>query len=110
MADTRIMTKSSLWVFCLLEICVLFPGMRFAAADEDHELARRLRESGQILALEDIMTKARAIKAGELLETDLEKKQGRYVYEIEILDQAGQVWELELDAATGKLMQMERDD
>jgi uncharacterized membrane protein YkoI len=81
-----------------------------AAADEDHELARKLRESGAILALEDIARQARAAKPGELLETELEKKQGRYIYEVEILDSAGQVWELKLDAASGRLISMERDD
>jgi len=81
-----------------------------AAADEDHELARKLRESGAILALEDIARQARAAKPGELLETELEKKHGRYIYEVEILDSAGQVWELKLDAANGRLISMERDD
>jgi len=81
-----------------------------AVADEDHELARKLRESGAILALEDIARQARAAKPGELLETELEKKHDRYIYEVEILDSAGQVWELKLDAANGRLISMERDD
>lgn len=79
-------------------------------ADEDHELARKLREAGAILPLEEIVHRARAAKSGELLETDLEKKHGRYVYEVEILDKAGQVWEVELDAADGRLIFVERED
>lgn len=79
-------------------------------ADEDHELARKLREAGAILPLEEIVRHARAAKPGELLETDLEKKHGRYVYEVEILDKAGQVWEIELDAGDGRLISVERED
>jgi uncharacterized membrane protein YkoI len=89
---------------------VLLSGLRPAWADEDHELARKLRDAGTILALEDIVRQARAAKPGELLESELEQKQGRYIYEIEILDKAGQVWELKMDAANGRLISMERDD
>ena len=95
---------------CLLLGSILLAGVLPASADEDHELARKLRDAGTILALEDIVRQARAAKPGELLESELEQKQGRYIYEIEILDKAGQVWELKLDATTGRLISMERDD
>jgi uncharacterized membrane protein YkoI len=81
-----------------------------ASADDDHVAARKLRESGQILPLENIVERAHAHKAGEILETELERKHGRYIYEIEILDATGQVWEMKLDASTGELIKMERDD
>jgi uncharacterized membrane protein YkoI len=94
----------------LLLVGVLLSGLPLASADEDHALARKLRDAGAILPLEDIVRHARAAKAGELLETELEEKQGRYIYEVEILDKSGQVWELKLDAANGHLISMERDD
>lgn len=81
-----------------------------AVADEDHVLARKLRESGEILSLEKIAEHARGAKPGEILETELDHEHGRYVYEMEILDAAGQVWELKLDARTGDLINMEIDD
>ncbi len=81
-----------------------------AVADEDHVAARRLRESGEILSLEKIAEHARSAKAGEILETEFEQKKGRYIYEVEILDKDGQVWELKLDAKTGDLIKMEIDD
>jgi uncharacterized membrane protein YkoI len=81
-----------------------------AAADEDHVLARKLRAAGEILPLEKIAAQALQHKPGEMLETELENEQGRYLYEIDIVDAHGQVWELKLDARTAKLLQMERDD
>jgi uncharacterized membrane protein YkoI len=81
-----------------------------AAGDSDHVVARKLRESGQILPLEQIVERARAAKPGEIIETELEREQGRYVYEVEILDSAGQVWEVKLDARTGELLEIEHDD
>jgi uncharacterized membrane protein YkoI len=81
-----------------------------ATADDDHVVARKLRDAGEILPLEQIIQRARAVKPGELIETELERKHGRYVYEVEILDQGGQVWEIKLDARTGELIKLERDD
>lgn len=80
------------------------------AAEEDYQLAKKLREKGDILPLEKILAFARAKKDGEVLETEFEKKHGRYIYEVEILDAKGQVWELKLDAKTGKLIKIEMDD
>ena len=79
-------------------------------ADEDHVMARKLHEAGEIRSLEEISARARSEKPGEILETELERDHGRYVYEIEILDPQGQVWELKLDAKTGDLIQAEIDD
>ncbi|MBU3736377.1 MAG: peptidase M4 [Methylobacterium sp.] len=79
-------------------------------AGEDTAAIRKLQASGKILSLEKISAAAKAIKPGDILETELESKQGNYVYEVEILDAAGQVWELKLDAATGKLIKMESED
>lgn len=85
-------------------------GLGKVAADDDQALARKLRASGAILPLEKIAAQARTVKSGELLETELEHEHGRYVYEVEILDKAGQVWELKLDARTAELLKLERDD
>ncbi len=83
---------------------------QLALADDDHVAARKLHDAGTILSLESIADRARAHKAGQILETELEFKHDRYVYEVEILDAGGQVWELKLDAGTGDLITMERDD
>lgn len=71
---------------------------------------RQMRESGQILPLEKISAAAKAIKPGEILETELEQKHGLYVYEVEILDDTGEVWEVKLDARTGKLIELESEE
>jgi len=81
-----------------------------AVADEGPVAARKLSDAGIILPLEKIVAAARAVKPGEILETELERKHGRYVYEVEILDARGQVWEVKLDAKTGKLIAVESED
>jgi uncharacterized membrane protein YkoI len=79
-------------------------------ADEDHQEARRLTESGEILPLENLIQSIKAKQPGRILEVELERDDGLYLYEIEILDQQGAVWEFKLDATSGEILQRERED
>lgn len=80
------------------------------ADDIDYAEARALRESGQILPLEELIDIAKSYKQGEVIDTGLEEDDGVYEYEIEILDADGRVWEMEFDASNGELMSLELDD
>lgn len=79
-------------------------------ADDDHWEAHRLRQSGAILPLETILESLNRVRPGRILEVELEQKQGAYIYEIELLDPQGRVWELGIDATTGALLDAERED
>jgi len=92
----------------LVVVAVTHPSA--AVADEGPVAARKLSDAGIILPLEKIVAAAKAAKPGEILETELERKHGRYVYEVEILDARGQVWEVKLDARSGKLIAVESED
>ncbi|MBF0399822.1 MAG: peptidase M4 [Magnetococcales bacterium] len=71
----------------------------------DHEMARRLVQSGAILPLERILEQNRKMRRGVLLDVELETKHGVYLYEIEMVDSNGQVTELRFNARTGDLLQ-----
>ncbi len=92
----------------LLLLGLLMPAL--VSADKDHEQARRLKEMGQILPLEQIIKAAQAEHPGRVIEVELESKDGRYVYEVELLDARGEVWELYFDAASGVLIKREREN
>ena len=94
----------------LLTLSLLLGGQQHVLADDDHERARELREAGEILPLETILAKVRALGMGQVLEVDLKKKHGRHVYKIETLDQQGVVWELVFDARSGEQLKQERED
>lgn len=83
-----------------------------AGEDVSHLEARKLQAAGEILSFEKITEIARKIKLGEILETELERsrKSDLYIYEVEILDVNGVVWELDINAKTGELMKIEIDD
>lgn len=77
---------------------------------DEYDEIRRLRQRGEILSLEQILQHARLGREGRVLESFLEKERGRYVYNIELVDEQGQVWEMELDAATGEVLENHRED
>lgn len=81
----------------------------FALADEDHERARALVQAGEILPLAQILENARARHPGRVLEAELEREGGAYVYEVELVDAGGVVWELAFDARTGELLERKRE-
>jgi len=76
----------------------------------EHEAVRGMAERGDILSLEQILQNARQHRAGRVLETELEEKRGELVYEVEILDDNGEVWEMKLDARSGELLEEEQED
>ena len=77
--------------------------------DHSHDRARRAREAGEILTIVQIYDLARKAVPGRVLEAELEREHGRWVYELKILDTAGRVYELKLDAATGAVLGREED-
>ncbi len=79
-------------------------------ADDDHDKAKRLVESGEILALEIVLKKAREIQAGKVLEVELESENNNMIYEIELLSPDGIVFELKFDAKTGKHLSTEKEN
>lgn len=93
----------------LLIVFLLVQGISIQA-DGDHDEARQLRKSGDILSLELILEKLRQSHPGKILEVELETESGQIVYEIEMLNEDGIVEELIIDARTGDLLRSEQDD
>ncbi|MFC1684080.1 PepSY domain-containing protein [Pseudomonadota bacterium] len=94
----------------LISICLTcLPGIMLAGDKDDHLKARQLVQEGTILPLEQIIERTRSQHPGRILEVEFEQEHDRYVYEIELVDEQGQVWELEYDAATGELIEKEQE-
>ena len=69
-----------------------------------HQDVRQLRESGKILPMEEILGRARAAQPGQIVEVELEREDGRYVYEVKVIDDADRMHRLELDAGSGEVL------
>jgi uncharacterized membrane protein YkoI len=82
----------------------------FAAAGappRDHERARAAQRHGDFVPLETILADAEKRQPGRVLDVELEDD---HEYEIEILRADGVMVELEYDARTGKLIELEVGD
>jgi uncharacterized membrane protein YkoI len=98
----------------LLLTLLSFTAMYAAPARTDDDInqdqAQALRKQGVILPLERILDIVRQQRRGRVMEVELEKSHGRYVYEIEIVDDNGKVWELKVDAGDGSLISREQEN
>ena len=71
---------------------------------EDYERARQLVAEGVILPLDTILNQAEIAPGWRLLEVELEREDGRWFYELEILKDRSEVIELKYDAETGQYL------
>ncbi|MFC1749762.1 PepSY domain-containing protein [Pseudomonadota bacterium] len=94
-------------IYISIAITLALLSMRGHADEQDNAL--KLREAGKILPLEKILEISRKQTPGRILEVELEREDGRLIYELEILDDKGRVWELEIDAENGKIIKREQD-
>jgi len=81
-----------------------------AAEDIDQDQALALTERGVILPLQSLIDDALGRYPGRFLEAELEYDDGRYIYELEIVTHDRRVLELEYDAVTGGLLDVDEDD
>lgn len=98
------------FVLALALLSLLLPAS-LVAKDLTHDDALRLRQQGLIMPINELLHIAlQRYPQASVLELELEKKHGLFIYEIEILTQTGQVRELKLNAATGDILEDEVDD
>lgn len=93
----------------LLIVLLLLAAASVQADDNDQELARQLTRSGDIVPLEKVIARTVKEYGGNLLEAELEKEGGQYVYELQMLMSDGVVWEYIYDAKTAKLIRKHRE-
>jgi len=72
--------------------------------DSSHDRARRASEGGEILTMTEILQRIRPQAPGRVLDTELERQDGRWIYEIKLLDARGRLYAVEIDAHSGELL------
>lgn len=75
----------------------------------EHYEAREALRLGEIRPLEQIVEAVRRQIAGEIIEIEFERNDGRYVYELEIIEPSGRIVEIEVDAKSGEIIKREED-
>ena len=86
--------------------CLLLLTMSHA---DDHDTAKRLKETGDIVPLATILDTVSTTHPGRVLEVDLQHQHGRPVYRVELVDAHGVVWYLRFDAIQGTLLHKHKE-
>lgn len=76
----------------------------------DQEIVWEARQRGEILPLEVILATVQRQYPGEFLKIELEDDDDELIYEIDLLTRRGIVLEIEIDARTGQILDVEEDD
>jgi uncharacterized membrane protein YkoI len=75
-----------------------------ALARDDQDRARAALAAGEIRPLSEILAEVERRYIGRVIEVELDREDGRWVYELKLLPPSGRVYELEVDAATAALL------
>lgn len=84
-------------------------GMR---PEHDHERARHALDRGEVLPIAEILQRTADRVPGEVVEVEFERddhRGGHWIYELKILAEDGRVLEVQVDAASGEILDMEDD-
>lgn len=82
-------------------------------ADENVPLDQipALQQNGTIQSLEKLNAIALEQHPGATIhDSELELERGQYIYQLELRDQQGVEWDLDIDAATGTILKNKQDD
>jgi len=77
--------------------------------EHDHDRARRALECGEVMPLAEVLAAVRPHIKGEIVETEFEKDDGVWVYELKYIDARGRLVEIYVDARTGRILKVEDD-
>ncbi|MDO8387216.1 MAG: PepSY domain-containing protein [Polaromonas sp.] len=91
------------WVLALL-VGSLGLQPAWSGSKDDHNRARQALQAGQVLPLGKVLERLEREHPGQVLEVELEQEEGRWIYEVKLLQPQGQLVKLKLDARTAALL------
>lgn len=99
-----------LLLFLVLGVGTISSPLAAGDREPDADTIREWVEAGKVLPLEELLERHRERIPGRLLDLEVEREHGRIVYELEVVDEQGQVHEIYLDAQTGEWLGQELED
>ena len=77
-------------------------------ADGDHDKARHALVQGKVQPLRTVLEKVERDYQGQAVKVEFEQEDGRYIYEIRLLQNDGRMAKLKVDAVDGKVLDIRR--
>lgn len=84
------------------------PATQARGQDDDHERARAAVRAGEVLPLSEVLERLQRSHPGQVLELELEREDGHWIYEVKLLQADGQLLKLDLDARTAQVLSVKR--
>ena len=75
-----------------------------AHADSDHDRARAALLAGEVRPLTQVLAQVARTHPGQVMEVELEREDGRWVYELKLLQTDGRLLKLAVDARDGQVL------
>ena len=91
-------------VVMLMMLAMLSTGVSFAADNADHDRARQAVEAGDVLPLRTILERVEREYPGQVMEVELDREKGEWVYEIKLLRKGGALMKLKIHARDGTIL------
>jgi len=81
-------------------------GVSYAAdnADHDHDRARQAVEAGNVLPLRTILEQVEREYPGQVMDVELDREKGEWVYEVKLLRKGGALMKLKILARDGTIL------
>jgi len=95
-------TLTGLLIWMML--AMLSTGVSYAADNPDHERARQAVEAGDVLPLRTILDRVEREYPGQVMEVELDREKGEWVYEIKLLRKGGALMKLKIHARDGTIL------
>lgn len=105
---TRLMSKPICSLLLLLSLSCIVPAV-LADGEHDHDRARAALRAGEVLPLSTILERVAREQPGQVLEVELERDDGRWIYELKLLQGEGKLVKLKVDARDGAVLRKKSD-
>ena len=89
-----------------LAVAATLPAVAAKSDPHDHDAVRLAVERGEIRPLVEILTIVRAGLPGQVAGVEIERKSGRWIYELRVVNAKGGLFEVQVDARTGDIIRI----
>ncbi|MDO5898741.1 PepSY domain-containing protein [Agrobacterium sp. Azo12] len=80
------------------------------ATAKDLDRLRDAVKRGDVLPLSVLQEKLRISYPGDIIKVELDEDDGRFIYEFKVLQANGRLYEIEMDAKDGTILDVDDDD
>ena len=84
---------------------VLLASAPRAGERSDQDQARAALQAGEVMPLMVLLERLQRSHPGQVLEVELEREDGRWIYELRLLQPDGRLLKLEVDARSGEVLE-----